>query len=126
MKKIILVAATLGVAACSAPSVDDLVNDPKLLAKVVEQCDELARAGKDSNTEACKNATAAAKKLIINSASDAINSVKKNAKIVLEDVQRNAPEKLEDLQKSAEQAMQDVQKNADEVFAKAKKLLEDK
>lgn len=124
MKKLILAIAMLGLVACSAPSVDDLVEDPKLLAKVVERCEKLMDAGK-ADTKECNNAIAASKQLVLKNAGDALKAVKKNAKIVLKDAQHKSPELLEELQKNSKEAMQDAKQNADEIFEKAKKLLEE-
>lgn len=125
MRKIILISSMALLAACSAPSVDDLVDDPKLLAKIVERCEKRMDQGKDMDTAECQNAIAASKRLMIKNAGDALKAAQRNARIVLKDAQRKSPELLDDLQKSAKEAMKDAQSNADELFEKAKKLLED-
>ena len=53
-------AATLMLAGCGAPSVDDLVEDPEKLAEVQVECAELLAKGEDVNSEKCRNALAAA------------------------------------------------------------------
>lgn len=125
MKKLILASAFLGLTACSVPSVDDLVEDPKLLAKVIERCEKLMDAGK-ADTQECRNAVNASKRLVLQNAEDALKAIKKNARIVLKDAQKNTPELLEELQKNSKEAMQDAKQNADEIFEKAKQLLEDR
>lgn len=126
MKKLLVfVVAVLGLTACSAPSVDDLMEDPKLLAKVIDRCEKLLDEGKEIDSEECQNAISASKRLIIINAGDALKAAQKNARIVLKDAQRKSPELLEEIQKSAKEAMKDAKENADEIFEKAKKLLED-
>ena len=57
MKKL-LVAVPFSVllTACGAPSVEDLVEDPKLLIEVSQQCAIKMAEGKDIDTEECRNA----------------------------------------------------------------------
>ena len=125
MKQWLLVVATLGLVACSIPSVDDLIEDQKLLAKVVEDCEEQLEKGKGLDSQICQNAIVASKRLVIENTNEAIKSVQKNAQIVLKDLKNKSPEALESLGRSADQVMGDAKKNAEEVLEKAKKLLED-
>lgn len=52
--------------ACGAPSVNDLVEDPELLAETAQKCSKLMAQGKNADTEECKNAQLAQKKIIEN------------------------------------------------------------
>lgn len=56
-------AALMMLAGCGAPSVDDLVKDPKKLAEVQAECAELLAKGEEANSEKCRNAQAAAAKM---------------------------------------------------------------
>ncbi len=126
MKKILVLGSVLWLSACSAPSVDDLVEDTKLLAKIVERCDKLMEEGKSTDTAECRNAIAASKKLILNSTEKALEAIKKNSRIVLKDARENSAEAVEDLEKTAQDALKEAKANADEVIEKARVILQDK
>ena len=52
--------------ACGTPSVDDLIEDQELLAEITVECTTMMMQGKDTNTEECKNAQLATKKMTEN------------------------------------------------------------
>ncbi|WP_299267172.1 EexN family lipoprotein [uncultured Psychrosphaera sp.] len=67
MKKLLLIAPfALLLTACGTPSVEDLVEDQELLTEVSLECTKLMMEGKDTNTEECKNAALAQKKVVEN------------------------------------------------------------
>lgn len=125
MKRIVLLVATLVLTACSSPTVEDLVDDPKLLAKIVEQCDQLMEEGKSASTPMCQNAVAASKRLILQHTESALEAVKKNSQIVLKDARVHSQDAVEDMEKSAQDALKDAKKNADELIEKARILLKE-
>ena len=55
--------AALLLTGCGAPSVEDLIEDPEKLAEVSQNCAELMMQGKDVDTEECRNAAEAQKKM---------------------------------------------------------------
>ncbi len=67
MKKLLVIAATaFMLTACGAPSVDKLVENPELLAKIAGECQMLVAQGKSSDTKECNNAQEAAEKMAKN------------------------------------------------------------
>jgi hypothetical protein len=52
--------------ACGTPSVEDLIEDPELFAEITQECTTMMMQGKDTNTEKCKNAQLAQKKMVEN------------------------------------------------------------
>lgn len=125
MKKIILITLTFALVACSSPSVDDLVNDPKLLTKIMEKCEKLRAQGKSFDTTECNNAITATKRIVVSEAEEAFKKAKKNSKLLIEDIQKKSPEAMEDFEKSAKKALENSKEEADELYEKARKLLED-
>lgn len=125
MKKITLIALSMFLVACSSPSVDDLVNDPKLLSKIMDKCESLREQGKNIDTAECNNAISATKQIILNGTEDSIKLIKKNSKLIVDDLQRKAPKEVEEFEKSAQKALGNAKENADELFEKARKLLEE-
>ncbi|MBD2857512.1 EexN family lipoprotein [Spongiibacter sp. KMU-158] len=64
MKKLLLTlpfAALL--TACGPASVEDLMEDPEKLGKILEDCSMKMAQGKDTNTEECQNAYEAQKRM---------------------------------------------------------------
>ena len=67
MKKLLLaVPFTVLLTACGPASVEDLMEDPELLGKVMQECTMKMAQGKDSDSEECKNAAEAQKKMANN------------------------------------------------------------
>jgi hypothetical protein len=67
MKKTLLaIPFALLLTACGTPSVDDLIEDPELLRKIMRECGLLMMQGEDYDTEECKNAKLAQKKMMNN------------------------------------------------------------
>lgn len=126
MKKILVIGSVLWLSACSAPSADDLVEDPKLLAKIVERCDKLMADGESIDTQECRNAIEASKRLILNNTEKALASIKKNSQIVIKDAKENSAEAVEELEQSAQEALKEAKANADDVLEKARALLQEK
>lgn len=52
--------------ACGPASVEDLMEDPKLLGEVMEECMVKMAQGKDADDQECKNAVEAQKKMTRN------------------------------------------------------------
>lgn len=125
MKKITLIVLALALSACSSPSVEDLMDDPKLLVKIMEKCEKLNAQDKNIDTDECNNAIAATKRIVISGAEDTFNKAKKNSKLLLDDIQKKSPEALEDFEKSAKKALGNSKEGVDELYEKAKKLLEE-
>lgn len=125
MKKITLIALTLVLSACSSPSVEDLMDDPKLLVKIMEKCERLNAQEKNIDTDECNNAIAATKKIVISGAEDTYSKAKKNSKLLLDDIQKKSPEALEDFEKSAKKALGNSREGLDELYEKAKKLVDE-
>lgn len=125
MKKITLIVLALALSACSSPSVEDLMGDPKLLVKIMEKCEKLNAQDKNIDTDECNNAIAATKRIVISGAEDTFNKAKKNSKLLLDDIQKKSPEALEDFEKSAKKALGNSKEGVDELYEKAKKLLEE-
>ncbi len=125
MKKITLIALTFALVACSSPSVEDLVDDPKLLAKIMEKCKKLNAQEKNIDTDECNNAIAATKKIVVSGAEDTFKKAKKNSKLLLDDIQKKSPEALEDFEKTANKVLDNSKEEVGELYEKAKKLLED-
>ena len=125
MKKITLMALTLALVACSSPSVEDLVEDPKLLSKIMDKCEKLREQNKSIDTAECKNAISATKQIILSGTEDSIKLIKKNSKLIVDDLQKKSPEKFEKFEKSAKQALGNAKENADDLFEKARELLEE-
>ncbi len=125
MKKITLIVLALALSACSSPSVEDLMDDPKLLVKIMEKCEKLNAQNKNIDTDECNNAIAATKRIVISGAEDTFNKAKKNSKLLLDDIQKKSPEALEDFEKSAKKALGNSKEGVDELYEKAKKLLEE-
>lgn len=125
MKKITLIVLALALSACSSPSVEDLMGDPKLLVKIMEKCEKLNAQDKNIDTDECNNAIAATKRIVIRGAEDTFNKAKKNSKLLLDDIQKKSPEALEDFEKSAKKALGNSKEGVDELYEKAKKLLEE-
>ena len=73
MKKITLIVLALALSACSSPSVEDLMDDPKLLVKIMEKCEKLNAQNKNIDTDECNNAIAATKRIVIRGAEDTFN-----------------------------------------------------
>lgn len=64
MKKILLLSSSIFLlTACGTPTVEDLIEDPQLLAEVTMECQTLMAQGKDTNIEKCQNAQKAALKM---------------------------------------------------------------
>ena len=64
MKKLLAaIPVTVLLTACGAPSVEDLIEDPELLGKIIQECTMKMAQGKDSDSEECKNAAEAQKKM---------------------------------------------------------------
>lgn len=125
MKKITLIVLTLVLSACSSPSVEDLMDDPKLLVKIMEKCERLNAQEKNIDTDECNNAIAATKKIVISGAEDTYSKAKKNSKLLLDDIQKKSPEALEDFEKSAKKALGNSREGLDELYEKAKKLVDE-
>lgn len=125
MKKLFLVVAVLGLTACSAPTVDDLVSDPKLLAKIIEGCEEMERLGKSTDTDECRNAVNASKKIILNNADAAFKNIKKHGEVVLNDAKKRSAKTVQELEQGAKEALDSAKENSAELIEKAKKLLEE-
>ena len=125
MKKVTLIVLALALSACSSPSVEDLMDDPKLLVKIMEKCEKLNAQNKNIDTDECNNAIAATKRIVISGAEDTFNKAKKNSKLLLDDIQKKSPEALEDFEKSAKKALGNSKEGVDELYEKAKKLLEE-
>lgn len=125
MKKIALLALTLSLAACSSPSVDDLIEDPKLLEKIMEKCEQRRAQDKSIDTVECNNAISATKRIVVGSAQDTYQKAKKNSKLLIDDIQKKSPQAMEDFEKSAKKALENSKAEADELYEKARKLLED-
>lgn len=67
MKKLLLaIPFTVLLTACGPASVEDLMEDPELLGKVIKKCTMKMAQGKDSDSEECRNATEAQKKMASN------------------------------------------------------------
>jgi uncharacterized protein YcfL len=67
MKKVLFVVPfALLLTACGTPSVEDLIEDQELFAEITQECSTLMMQGKDTNTEECKNAQLAQKKMVEN------------------------------------------------------------
>lgn len=49
--------------ACGSPSVEDYMEDPELLAEVLQECTMNMAKGEDTDTEECKNAAEAQAKM---------------------------------------------------------------
>jgi len=62
MKKLLLVPFVCLISACSAPSVEDLMDDPELLSKSYQECIVKTAKGEEE-TETCKNVNEAQKKM---------------------------------------------------------------
>lgn len=125
MKKITLIVLTLVLSACSSPSVEDLMDDPKLLVKIMEKCERLNAQEKNIDTDECNNAIAATKKIVISGAEDTYSKAKKNSKLLLDDIQKKSPEALEDFERSAKKALGNSREGLDELYEKAKKLVDE-
>ncbi len=65
-KRFALTSLILTLTACGTPSVEDLIDDPELLAEVVQECTMKMAQGKSIETEACQNAGAAQKQMAEN------------------------------------------------------------
>lgn len=64
MKKLLLaIPFTVLLTACGPASVEDLMEDPELLSKVIQECTMKMAQGKDSDSEECQNAAEAQKKM---------------------------------------------------------------
>lgn len=125
MKRITLIALAFVLTACSSPSVEDLVEDPKLLSKIMEKCERLHAQDKNIDTAECNNAIAATKVIVLSGAEETFFKAKKNSKLLLDDLEKKSPEALEEFEKSAKKALGNSKENADELYEKARKLLED-
>lgn len=125
MKRIALLSLALFLTACSSPSVDDLVNDPKLLSKIMDKCDQRLANGKNTDTTECQNAIAATKQIILKGTEDSLKLARKNSRLIMDDIQKKSPKAMQDFEKSAKKALEDTRANAEDVLEKAKKLLED-
>lgn len=67
MKRFVLnIPVILILTACGEPSVDDLIEDPELLAEVAQECQLMQMQGKDVDTEECNNAKEAVSKMTKN------------------------------------------------------------
>lgn len=67
MKKILLaVPFALLLTGCGPTSVEDFMEDPELLAKVLQECTLKMAQGKDANTEECQNAATAQTQMVQN------------------------------------------------------------
>lgn len=67
MKKMLFIAPfALLLTACGTPTVEDLIEDQELLAEIIQECSTLMMQGKDTNTDECKNAQLAQKKMVEN------------------------------------------------------------
>jgi len=64
------------ITACGAPSVEDFMDDPELLGKTFQECMVEAAKGKEDESEKCKNATEAQKKIATAIYNNAIKSMK--------------------------------------------------
>ena len=79
MKKIFLALPFVFlITACGDPSVDDLIEDPELLGKVFQECMVKSAQGKVDDSEKCKNAAEAQKKMARAIYNNAIKSLKKS------------------------------------------------
>ena len=64
MKKLVVMTCTMILlAGCGTPSVEDLIEDPELLAKISGECSMMMAQGKDTKTEECENAKQATLKM---------------------------------------------------------------
>jgi hypothetical protein len=63
--------------ACGDPSVEDLLGDPELLGKTMQECEEKMAQGKGDDSESCKIVTEAQKKMAEALYKNAINQSKK-------------------------------------------------
>lgn len=125
MKQIAVLLMALLLAACSSPTVDDLVNDPKLLSRLMDKCEQRLVSGKSTDTTECQNAITATKQIILKGTEDSIKLVRKNSKLIVDDLHKKAPKALEDFEKSTQKALEETRANAEEIFEKAKKLLDE-
>ncbi|WP_049722221.1 EexN family lipoprotein [Gilvimarinus polysaccharolyticus] len=67
MKKIVMLVLLSGLlTACGTPSVEDLIDDPELLAEVLQECSTKMVQGKGVDTDECKNAVEAQKQMLNN------------------------------------------------------------
>lgn len=125
MKRIALLSLTVLITACSSPTVDDLVNDPKLLSKLMDKCEQRLQQGKSTDTSECQNAISATKQVILKGTEDSIRLVKKNSQLLVDDLHKKAPKAMAELEKSAQKALEETRLNAEEVLEKARKLVEE-
>lgn len=67
MKKLLIALPMVALlAACSAPSVDELVDNPKKLEKIMAECEKLHAKGKNiEKNQKCQNAVEATSKLAL-------------------------------------------------------------
>src|SRR5690554_7570658 len=83
MKKLILIASTLSLVACNAPTVEELVEKPELLTHTLDEREELHIQDKNTETEKCNNAMKAARTLI-DKAGKTFNKAKVNSQSFLD------------------------------------------
>lgn len=64
MKKLVVALPfTLFLTSCGAPSVEELIENPEKLGKVIQECTLLMSQGKSTDTEECNNAIEAQKQM---------------------------------------------------------------
>jgi len=69
------------ITACGDPSVDDLIEDPELFGKVFQECIVKSAQGKEDDSEKCKSAAEAQKKMAKAIYNNAMKSLKKPKKM---------------------------------------------
>lgn len=124
MKKLILIASTLTLVACNAPTVEELVENPELLTHTLDECEELYIQDKNTDTAKCNNAMKAAKTLM-GKAGKTFNKAKVNSQIFLDDVREKSPEVMGNLEESASKAFHNTKDGVGELYNKVKGSVED-